>query len=304
MTDMANNSAEATYQYEVDNTPINIILNDLLNNSVITSKTRPNMTFSEEPLIQYYYIEGHSTENQTLIPRPPYINGSILFHVYVSDGLNWNHKIFLFTVEHYLAKVKIFYPFNGTTVNKDTIFNITYTGERIKCYFQWNNQDNLTILTVPPVSGNYILTIRIQDVSLVWLVFRYYYVVDNDAPEVLSTHPEIKVIVGRNITFSCSEELSKVIYKWDLEENFTTLLITGVRNFTLKVPNKSGNHSVTILLTDIVGNEGEFKEYFIIEKTEAQKFFETLIVILPIVGILGLAIGTGAVIGIRKSKLG
>ncbi|MHA2032536.1 MAG: hypothetical protein ACW99Q_24470, partial [Candidatus Kariarchaeaceae archaeon] len=110
LTDLANNTAEFRYLYLIDNTPSQILLNSPLNGSTIQSNCRINITYSETPVVTYYYIKDYSHSNSTTIPQIPYVNESITLIVYVSDGLNWNTTTYSFMVKHFTCTMTIHTP--------------------------------------------------------------------------------------------------------------------------------------------------------------------------------------------------
>jgi len=304
ITDSANNSDLIKYQYEIDNTPLVIILNEYINGSIIPSKTVLNITFSETPTTEYYYIEGYTTQNQSVVPMAPYNNDTIVFHVYAFDALNWNHTKYVFTVVHYLSHLKVHSPENRSLINNQAEFNITFTGERQNTFYQWNEASNETELNVPEISGRYNLTIWMQDISGVWQSFKYQYTIDNDPPAILHINPNNTVIVGRTIDFNCSEYVDCIIYKWIIHDNYTTINQINKTGFEITAPTQSGNYSLTLILSDSLGNQGEIILYFDIKKTEGQKFQETIeSMIMPGIIIGMIVISIVSTIIIRRKTL-
>lgn len=289
MTDLANNTSILRMVYIIDNTPINIDLNSPSNGSTITSNTQINITFSEIPVTKYFYIENYSANNETTIPQIPYNNVTITFHTYVSDGLNWNKSTFTFTVTHLLAQIRVYSPNNGSIIKKTTDFNVTFEGETTVILYQWGESENQTDLVIPDESEKYILTIWVQDISTKWIIKRYQFEVDNTPPSILNTIPSVEVIAEHTITFNCSEMISGLIFKWDSEENFTTIQYNSTTEFTLKAPPKSGNRSLDLQLRDRLGNEGEYKFYFLVKKSMVQVQRELLLLGMGTILVTGSA---------------
>ncbi len=193
----------------------------------------------------------------------------------------------------------------NSLIKNTSDFNLTFEGETIATFYQWNENENQTTLIVPDASTEYYLTIWVQDISEQWIVYRYHYVVDNNPPSITGIIPLNKVKLGQSIEFNCSEKVYSLIYKWNNEVNFTTILFNGTNDFILAAPEKIGNHSINLWISDQLGNEGEYEIDFIVEKSQVQiqrEFFGLITGTTLLIGLVGvLAVGT--VIAYKKGFL-
>ncbi len=228
VADSAGNSNSALFYWIVDNTPINVTSD---NTSSVYSGDFVNVSFNNETPIVSWYSWNSQAFSPTL-PPTPWGNGTHTLNVSVSDGLNWNVRLFNYTVIDLPPEITI--PDYDRPHRGGVSLPVEVNETIVTSWHKWGNLssvDGLTVVT-PSTEGNHVLTVFAEDQGGSFSQKTFPIVIDNTPIALVSVEPKnsSRVKGGEQINLTFDETPFSISYAWNngaRSENLTSLPTTA-----------------------------------------------------------------------------
>ncbi|MFW9856388.1 MAG: hypothetical protein ACFFFG_15150 [Candidatus Thorarchaeota archaeon] len=224
--DSASNMNSMVFSWIIDDTPIDISLNLLNNNSIVYSGEHLNITFSENPILSWYSWDSviYSPDLQPV----PWKNGTRQLNVTAFDGLNWNTQLFNLTIVDNPPLVTIIDSDRPYLPNSPLFVEINENYS--DSWHQWGVDppiQGLSILT-PQNEGIHNLTVHVVDLGESFTDLSVSIHVDATPISILNINPinNSNVEGGEAVNISFSEIPFSVTYSWngaERSENLTAI---------------------------------------------------------------------------------
>ncbi|MFX0137176.1 MAG: SBBP repeat-containing protein [Candidatus Hodarchaeota archaeon] len=171
-SDDFDNWNSSVFTFITDDTPPSISLVDLLNNSVHQSNTQIDLTITGSNGSLTYRWDDSSTNKTVDSSQSPVLpkgDGTHYLYLYVSDEAgNWNSTHYVFITDDTAPEIILISPENGSTVDPNSVINITISESISQFMYHWDSDSNQTVtigtqITVPTSSGRHLLYIYAVD---------------------------------------------------------------------------------------------------------------------------------------------
>ena len=272
------------YVFEYDGTAPNIELVNLVNNTQQPAGKSIDVNITDLGGVVQAYYKWDTRDNFTWYP----FDGNI-YRTYLPESAG-QHFLYVSAIDGYGNAISLMYRFVSNinvllvelrNANNDSyyqggeIIEVTLTGINGTIMFEWNSNGELdgnidayyfnstlflnetNVLPDFPVGEHY-LTIRTFDIFLVENVFLFKFILDQEAPEILTSKDE----------YNNKRFLNSDVLEFTFSDNFTSLSqlevimsIDGIENQTLIYPYEfdllelsDGTYNLTLYVSDIANN--------------------------------------------------
>jgi hypothetical protein len=276
-SDSAGNWNSQILIFEVDDTPPIVLLQSPFDGAVGQSKALISLEVTDLNLDTVYY-NWDGNPNQTLnVPFQtsfPAGDGPHTLYVYAVDTVgNWVSSIYSFTTDDTEPQIQLAEFNNGTVLKSNTEIQLNITDENdFQIFYNWDSTGaNTTLLEqyilLPAGDGQHLLNIYVQDIAGNWALANYSFITDDTPPSINFADPNQSDILQSEViidfTVDDLHNISAVMYKWDEALSYDTF--THVSD--IDTPLGDGNHTLSILARDDLGNEIEVSFEFIVDNT-------------------------------------
>ncbi len=307
--DLAANFKLRWFNFTIDSTPPEIILNSPENNTIISEDLEINLTISDVNLYKVTYSKNGGAAKTF---SPPYnlnmsqwSDGEYTISIYADDKAgNFNERWFVFTKDVISPEIILTSPENDSLLLEASTIDFDISDDNLNSVSYSTNQGSFKtfespydIYTTEWEDGEYIITIKVDDTAgntnERWYIFR----IDTIPPSIISTFPDdeaMKIPVESEVIISFSEPMDTehvesaisiipyIEYSLLWSDSNTTLTI----NFSEPLAYDTF-YTVTISTKaeDMAGRELESRyefEFTTEEKKEEEEGFPILNLLLPL----------------------
>ncbi len=203
------------------------------------------------------------TASHGIIPVEPDVEGVHNLYIYLSNGVDTKVYSFHFTVSYNHSLIGLYNSSSVRTIKSGLPIKVWYNNVTFPIYYSWDNNSQFLlykdelIQTTNITRGYHFLSIAAFN-GEIWLNKTYSWYFDNDPPSItLNVLNNSEINASVPINFWSNETLSKIYFSWD-----NISYSRAYYNNSIPVPSLNGNHTLSIIGFDIVGNKMSYNYSF------------------------------------------